>query len=462
MTPIFFPEELDQKIIERGRYLFERIEKYKPTLFDKKHWIGRVMDWIMQNDRFKYRLFYFIDIFPSLKTGKSVIEHIREYFPRKDKDLPAVINFFINLGSYGGYLGSKILQYFITFNIKNIGRQFIIGENSIQAVKGVEKLRNAGYAFTIAVLGEATLSDKEGKSYQNLYLELLKDLGRHKFDWTALPIAETGLHYIQDWGYAPISQISIKISGLYSRIKLLDFENSIDQILKNLRPIYRKVIEIEGSLYLDMENYQLKSLTIEVFKRLRAEEEFKHYRHLGIVIQAYLRDSADDLNLLIDWGKNNNLPFEIRLVKGAYWDYEVIVAKQNNWTSRVWLEKSQTDAAFEALAYKILHNHSICYLACGSHNIRSIAAVWEIAKELEVPESRYEFQLLYGMAEPIGKAIKEAGKRVRFYCPYGKMVSGIGYLIRRLLENTSNESFLRQSFSQKLDRETLLRNPNNF
>jgi RHH-type proline utilization regulon transcriptional repressor/proline dehydrogenase/delta 1-pyrroline-5-carboxylate dehydrogenase len=121
--------------------------------------------------------------------------------------------------------------------------------------------------------------------------------------------------------------------------------------------------------------------------------------------------------------------------------------------------KAETDAAFERQAQKILENHDICHLACGSHNIRSISAVLEMAKALKVPEERYEFQVLFGMAEPIRNGLLKVAKRVRLYCPYGELLPGMAYLVRRLLENTANESFLRQSFAEEVDIEKLLENP---
>jgi RHH-type proline utilization regulon transcriptional repressor/proline dehydrogenase/delta 1-pyrroline-5-carboxylate dehydrogenase len=125
----------------------------------------------------------------------------------------------------------------------------------------------------------------------------------------------------------------------------------------------------------------------------------------------------------------------------------------------VWTIKAESDAAYERLARMILENHQVCHFACASHNIRTISAVMEMANELHVPESRYEFQVLYGMAEPVRRGILTVAGRIRLYCPYGDMVPGMGYLVRRLLENTANESFLRQSFAEDAQIERLLEDP---
>lgn len=453
------PEDLDKRILERGRRFFEYIQGQKPSLFNKNQSIGKLMNWTMQNEAFKINLFRFVDVFPSLGSGKSLTRHIREYFLEDKKSLPPFMKWGIQLATYGGFIGAKVLNVLISFNIKSMAKQFIIGENTVQAIKSLERLRKDRFAFTVDVLGEATITEEEAEDYQSTYLELLDAMKSHQAHWKALQRNSGGCNLDKDWGNAPFSQVSIKVSGLYSQISPVDFENSIEAILKRLKIVYRKVIEIGGSLCIDMEHNQLKGITLEVFRRLRSDLEFVNYPHLGIALQAYLRETPKDLENLIQWARVKGLPIEIRLVKGAYWDYEMIVAKQNGWEPCVWDHKAQTDVAFEELGRTMLENHDICYFACGSHNIRSIAAILEIAKELGVPETRYEFQILYGMAEPVRNGLQDTVGRVRLYCPYGKMIPGMAYLVRRLLENTANESFLRQSFAENLDVETVLQNP---
>lgn len=453
--------DLDSRIVKCGTQLFTCIQNRKPSLFNKAQWMGRLMDWSMRNDLFKAALFRFVDVFPVLRSRESLMRHVREYFIEGEAEAPSFMKWGIRMASYGGFVGDEILNGIIHLSVRNMAKQFIIGENVIQAMKAIEGLRKRGFAFTLDILGEATITEEEAKQYELVYFELLENLEKAQRYWTAIPAHGMNFDFNKDWGYSPFSQISVKISGLYSQIRPVDFENSVQSILGPLKKIYRKVIEIGGALCIDMESSQYKAMTLEIFKRLRADPEFRHYVHLGIAIQAYLRDTPKDLEDLIDWAKCNALPIEIRLVKGAYWDYEVAIARQNNWTPAVLTEKKETDAAFEALARMILENYEVCYLACGSHNVRSISAVIEIAKELKVPEMAYEFQVLYGMAEPIRNALRDFVGRVRLYCPYGEMISGMAYLVRRLLENTSNESFLRQSFVEGVDIKTLLMNPKN-
>ncbi|HEY5973689.1 MAG TPA: bifunctional proline dehydrogenase/L-glutamate gamma-semialdehyde dehydrogenase, partial [Geobacteraceae bacterium] len=260
-----------------------------------------------------------------------------------------------------------------------------------------------------------------------------------------------------DWGHAPKVNVAVKPTALYCLANPQDFEGSVKAILDRMRRIFQQVMELNGFLCIDMESYRHKEITLEVFRRLRLE--YPKYPHLGIVLQAYLKDTDQDLAELLAWARQHNVQLSIRLVKGAYWDYETVKAKQNDWDVPVWTIKAESDAAFERQAKVILENQDICHFACASHNIRTISAVMELAKELNVPTDRYEFQVLYGMAEPVRKGILKVAGRIRLYCPYGDMVPGMGYLVRRLLENTANESFLRQSFAEDAQIERLLEDP---
>ena len=262
-----------------------------------------------------------------------------------------------------------------------------------------------------------------------------------------------------DWGYAPKINVSVKPSALYSQSKSVDVPGTVEGILSRVRPIYRKVMSMGGFLCIDMEALKYKEATIELFKQLRAEPEFKDYPHLSIVLQAYLKETEQDLADLIAWARENNLPIGIRIVKGAYWDMETVLALQAGWEIPVWTNKAQTDMAYERCAKMALENSDIIYFQCASHNVRTLAHTMETAKELGVPESRYEFQVLYGMAEPVRKGLKNVASRVRLYCPYGELIPGMAYLVRRLLENTANESFLRQSFAEGEEIDRLMENP---
>jgi RHH-type proline utilization regulon transcriptional repressor/proline dehydrogenase/delta 1-pyrroline-5-carboxylate dehydrogenase len=446
---------LESKIKAQGKDFFAIISGEAPSIFDKGWWMGKVMDWCMRNENFKVQLFRFVDVLPYLTTGESLSRHIEEYFADQDHDIPSVLRWGAKTAGLGGRVAGKMLARTIRANIESMAKQFIIGENTKEALKVLTTLRKDDFAFTVDILGEATVSEEEAEQYQLSYLHLLDALRKEQDRWQSLGDSDSEL----DWGYAAKLYISVKPSSLFSQATPADLEGSVAAIYERFKPIMARAKEMGAFVRIDMEQYKYKDMTLEVYRRLRSSPDFRDYPNLGIVLQSYLRDTDQDLENLLKWARDEALPFSIRLVKGAYWDYETVIAKQNGWKIPVFTNKAETDAAFERQAQKILENNDICHLACGSHNVRTISAVLEVAKALSVPEDRYEFQVLYGMAEPVRKALLKVANRVRLYCPFGELLPGMAYLVRRLLENTANESFLRQSFAEDTDIAKLLEDP---
>jgi RHH-type proline utilization regulon transcriptional repressor/proline dehydrogenase/delta 1-pyrroline-5-carboxylate dehydrogenase len=208
-----------------------------------------------------------------------------------------------------------------------------------------------------------------------------------------------------------------------------------------------------------MEQYAHKDLTFDIFRRVLAEPEFMDWPDVGIVAQAYLSETIDDLKGLRNWAQARGTPVTIRLVKGAYWDYEVIHAREAGWPVPVYTEKWQSDANYERCSRFLMENSRVLRPALASHNVRSLAAGLAVAESLEVAKDAFELQVLHGMGEPIARALVASGYRVRVYTPYGAILPGMAYLVRRLLENTSNESFLKASFVDRRAVDDLLRNP---
>ena len=445
-------EDLDPKVIARGQEFFSSISGEAPSVFNKGWWTGKVMDWSMKNEAFKIQLFRFVDVLPYLTTSDSLSRHIEEYFADEDANIPDVLKWGATKTKIGGGLVAKILNRTIRTNIEGMARQFIIGQNTKEAVRGIEKLRKDGFACVLDLLGEATVSEKEADTYMDAYMEILDAVAAAQSNWKGLGTGDE-----LDWGHAPKLNIAVKPSAFYSQSKPVDMQGTVDGMLSRIEPIFKKVMTMSGFLCIDMESMKYKDATIELYKQLR--KKYPDYPHLGVVLQAYLRSTEDDAQDLIEWARREALPISIRLVKGAYWDYETIMAKQNGWQPPVWTHKAETDMAFEAVSMRILKNSDICHFACASHNIRSVSAVMEMAEALNVPPERYEFQVLYGMAEPVRKGLKNVAHRVRLYCPYGELIPGMAYLVRRLLENTANESFLKQTFVDAADMNHLLENP---
>lgn len=440
-----------QKAIQiKGESIFNWMSEDSSSIFNKDYWYEKIMNWSMKNEHFKTQMFRFVDVLPSLQSSPEITRHLKEYFAEGGEDIPSIFNMGVGIGSLApGLMASAVKK-----NVTEMAKMFIVGESTPQALKILKKSRSQKIAFTADLLGEACLNEAEASEYQKKYHELLDLISQDSHQWDHIPqIDEDHL------GPIPKVNISIKLSSLFSQINVKEPSHSIHTLKERLRPILAKAVERNVFVNLDMEQYAIKAICLEVFKQLLMEDTFKAYPHFGIVIQAYLKDSLKDLTDIIEFSKKRGSIFSIRLVKGAYWDYEVIHALQNDWPIPVYTIKSETDANYEACTELLLKNSNYIKLALGSHNVRSIAHALVRAERLSLDPRSIEVQMLYGMADPIKKSLIKSGSRIREYAPIGDLLPGMAYLVRRLLENTSNESFLKSKFADHASNEKLLKDP---
>jgi RHH-type proline utilization regulon transcriptional repressor/proline dehydrogenase/delta 1-pyrroline-5-carboxylate dehydrogenase len=163
-----------------------------------------------------------------------------------------------------------------------------------------------------------------------------------------------------------------------------------------------------------------------------------------VVLQAYLRESPQHLDRLLEWAEASprQPPLVVRLVKGAYWDHEVIEARQHGWSAPVFEDKAECDRNYELLTRRLIDAHPLVRPAIASHNLRSVAHAIAYNRSVGGEDRDLELQVLRGLGDDLGTALASEGFRVRVYCPVGDLVAGMAYLVRRLLENTANDSFL--------------------
>ena len=436
---------LQGEIERRGRRIFELVDKHPEPLFSKAGFYQRLMALSMRDERFKVQLFRFVDVLPSLRRPRDIVEHLNEYF--SENGFWPLVNAGVRLARVVPWVSGRVLRW----NVSGMAHQFIAGKNPDDVMATLRKRRAQKIGFTVDLLGEAVVSEADADEYAARYVDLLKKLARDTEDWTD-PLGENSEVF-------PVVNLSVKISALYSQMNPADPADAIAHLAPKLRPLLRRARELGAFINFDMESYADKNTTLELFKTIFTESEFKDWPHAGIVIQAYLRDSEADLRDLIEWGRARGTRFAVRLVKGAYWDYETTKSLQNSWECPVYSQKPESDANFEKLTRLLLQHESVVTAAFGSHNVRSIAHAQALADELGIDRSCFEFQLLYGMAGPIKRALVKMGYRVREYCPVGELLPGMSYLVRRLLENTSNEGFLRAKFAENVSAKELLRDP---
>ena len=334
-----------------------------------------------------------------------------------------------------------------------MAEQFIVGSTPAEAVDGLHALWRSGSAATVDLLGEKTVVSREADRYQARVLELLDALCTAAPSWAPDDHLER-----DDIGLLPRVNVSIKPTALATHYEPLSRREGIESAKERIRPILRMARERGAHVHFDMEHYDAKDLTLALFRDLLSEDEFADVA-AGIVIQAYLRDARDDLADLIAWSGGRRTPITVRLVKGAYWDAETVHARAAGWQPPVYENKDETDANYERCVRLLHDHHGAARAAFGSHNLRSLAYAVSYGRHRGVPDHGYEVQLLYGMAEPVHAAIKRLGLRLRVYGPVGELVPGMAYLVRRLLENTSNESFVRHRFAEGRDLDELVAAP---
>lgn len=443
----------------------------KPALFSTKGLQGALMEWAMRDDRFKTQLFRFVDVLPALTSGAEITRHLQEYLGTEEAHLPAGLRTALKAASGAAWLAGGAVKA----QVASLAHQFILGSDPHQILSALRQLREQAIDFTLDVLGETVVSEAEADQYADRYVGLIGRLAVETEKWSTghengapnLRSAGFGTHtqHPADSSLArletgqPVLNFSVKVSALYSQIHPADPETAIERLSSRLRPILRQARETGAFINFDMESYALKNLTLRLFESIFAEPEFASAPACGIALQAYLRDCEADLDGLIEWARSQHRQVTVRLVKGAYWDYETVIAAQRGWPVPVFNHKAETDANFEALTVKLLENQGVVLTALGTHNVRSIAHALAQADRLGVYRRDLEFQMLRGMADPIKAALLKLDCRVREYCPVGDLLPGMAYFVRRLLENTSNEGFLASAFAKSVSHQELLRNP---
>jgi RHH-type transcriptional regulator, proline utilization regulon repressor / proline dehydrogenase / delta 1-pyrroline-5-carboxylate dehydrogenase len=443
---------VEQRVRELGEMLLATMDAAPaPGIFSKKGAYARLMEWSMQDPAFKTQLFRFVDVLPSLRSSADIVRHLQEYLGDKAIELSPAMKAGLAASSFAPALVANPVKS----NVVAMARQFVAGETPDDLVRRLRENAKQGVATTIDLLGETVVSTAEANVFLQRNLDVLNTV--------AAALARDPQPAFSDvapnGAMLPRLNLSVKISALTPDVHPADPGNSIAALKTRLRPILQRAAEVGAFINFDMESYKLKELTLALFQSILEEEAFRATPAIGIAVQAYLRESEADLRALIAWARQRQRRIGVRLVKGAYWDYETVLARQRDWPVPVWSRKAETDANFERLSALLLENIDSVAPAFATHNVRSCAFAIAQAERLRIEPRAYEFQALYGMADELKRALVEAGYRVREYCAIGELLPGMAYLVRRLLENTSNEGFIRQRNMGEATKAQLLRNP---
>ena len=418
-----------------------------PAIFARQWWSHQALNLAMQDPVFKTQLFRFIDVLPSITEDEQVVALAREYLGDGNVQL---------FGAQWGLkalaltsLGARLSGKAIRSQVEQMARTFIAGATVEEATPRLAALWQQGRSWSVDLLGEATISDREADRYRGRCVAALTSLAREAALWPSVPLLER-----DHLGPIPRVQLSLKISALSPHLDPIDPEGSYRAVAARLRPILDLAMRLPASLIFDMEQTETKTLLVEIFTRLFSEPHYKTYPYAGLALQAYHRETARDIEGLLAWVRQRGAPITIRLVKGAYWDSDTIRYRQRGWPVSLFEQKTETDANYESLTRLVLSQSSLIRPAFGTHNLRTLAYIEAVAESLGLPPETWEYQMIFGMAEPFQQAVAQQGRRLRLYTPVGDLLPGMAYLVRRLLENTSNESFLRKEYveSQPLDK----------
>ena len=407
--------------------LADAARSHPPLRLSPAWWQERLLEWATTDPDFRVKLLQFVDVLPTLRTARAVADHVRQYFRGSS---PGLVQRASGLASQPVF--RPVLSRAVRSGVFAMADRFIAGETPEQAIPRLRELARGGVASTVDLLGEETLSDIEADAYLARYTALIETLTAN-----AAEMAPHG----EQWAGVPPVNVSIKLSALCPHLEPAAPEWVSETAATRLRPLLRAAMAGSAFINFDVEQYRYKDLVQRAFASAVQEPEFAGYPHFGIVVQAYLRDAEDDIGRLRALAEKRGAPFSVRLVKGAYWDEENIVAGQNGWVPPIFQEKHETDDSYDRCTDALLEAWPHLRPAFGSHNPHSVAQAMVKSQAAARTANDIEFQMLYGMAEGLREAVAADGYRTRVYVPVGEVIPGMAYLVRRLLENTSNQAW---------------------
>ncbi len=438
-------EERSAQIVKK---LLSFLNEYRPTLFEDVSDFG--LGLTAQYALLRIHLLKFLAILPSLDHDKKGVEVKRiliEALSRflkdnrkarraKKKGQERALPSTYTVGIKAFYYLAKItpawpLASLIRSAVKLMAKRFIAGESIEKADRSLRALSETGRDVTLDQLGELVVSEREADHYRDEVLKLVRGFSLH------VKRGEMNVAGINR------AHVSIKVSALCSDFKPQAFDYTYNLVAPRLKEILLAAKAEDVFINIDAEHYHYRDVVFKIYRRVLLETvELRDYKSTGIVIQAYLRDGFIHLKEIIALAKERGLPMPVRLVKGAYWDAETVEGDAHSFNAPQFLNKEETDIHFRQLILKILESHPHLKLALASHNF-SDHGFAEAAKEILYPEvGEIEHQCLHMTYEALSTALAKMGWATRNYVPVGSLLVGMAYLVRRIMENSSQVGVL--------------------
>jgi proline dehydrogenase len=385
-------------------------------------------------------LFRFVDVVPACRSLDDLARHLTAFLGELSDGPPPPISAAMRVS--GTRAGRAALGAAAAGGVRHLAHRFIVGESPRAALPAFRRLWDGGVASSVDLLGEATVTQAEADRYAQRCLEAVQVIAAATPAWPARPGLEA-----DGSGPLPRANVCVKISALTPLLRPDAPARGQLDAAQRLRPLLREARDRGAHLHIDMESLDSREAVLELVLDLLAEDEFRTGPSSGLVLQAYLRDSPATLEQVLAWtgSVQRASPLTVRLVKGAYWDHELVQARQHGWEVPVFQDKAACDRNYEALTRALLDARAgrvPIRVAIASHNLRSVAHGIAYNRITGGADADLELQILRGLGDDLATALSAQSFRVRAYCPVGDLVAGMAYLVRRLLENTSNDSFL--------------------
>jgi RHH-type proline utilization regulon transcriptional repressor/proline dehydrogenase/delta 1-pyrroline-5-carboxylate dehydrogenase len=398
----------------------------------------RAMELASRDRELRAALFRFVDVVPACRSLQDVARHLTDFL-EEVRETPPPIGAAMRIAHTKP--GRAALGAAAAGGVRHMAHRFIVGEDPASALSVLGELWERGVASSVDLLGEATVTEAEADRYAARCTAALEQLAEASRQWPSSPILEG-----DSVGAIPRANVSAKVSALTPLLRPDAPEIGEHDAAKRLRPLLRRARSLGAHVHIDMESLDTREAVLELVLDLLSEEELRSGPSVGMVLQAYLRDSPQQLSRILEWASASGRtpPLQVRLVKGAYWDHELVEARQHGWPAPVFEVKAECDRNFEALTKQLLLARPAVRVAIASHNLRSVAHAIAFNRLSGGLDQDLELQVLRGLGDELQDALARSGFRVRTYCPVGDLVAGMAYLVRRLLENTSSESFLHE------------------
>lgn len=347
------------------------------------------------------------------------------------------------LGGLTRRVSEPVIRQSIAQAMKILGRQFVMGETINDALKRAKDAEEKGYRHSYDMLGEAACTKRDAKRYFHAYAQAIEAIGtvKHEGDIFSQP------------------SISVKLSALHPRYELAKFQ----RVQQELTPLVLKLAllakEKGVGLTIDAEESERLDLSLDIIETISGHEALKGWNGFGLAVQAYQKRAPFLIDYLIEMAKRHERRLCMRLVKGAYWDSEIKRAQEGGVRGySVFTRKVSTDISYQVCAQKMFAAPEAIFPQFATHNARTVAMLIEIAGE----NTQFELQRLHGMGEALHNQIvlnKDLKVPCRVYAPVGEYRDLLAYLVRRLLENGANTSFVHKIYDPSVPIETLVADP---